>query len=455
MKSRKLFGTDGIRGKANTFPMTCEVAMSLGRAVTHYFQSKSKSKAKKPLIILGKDTRLSCYMLELAFSAGVCSQGGRVILTGPLPTPGVAFAVSSMRANAGVMISASHNPYFDNGIKLFDQGGNKLPDDVELKLEEMIFNPKLIPSRPSNDVGRAERLDEVLGRYIVYVKSGLSKEIDLENMRLVVDCANGAAYKVGPMIFEELGAEVFPIGVNPNGQNINLGVGSLHPHLAQQDVLKYKGDLGICLDGDADRLIIIDETGNIIDGDKLIGLFAKLMFDRGEVKKGDEVVGTKMSNLGLENYIKSLGLNFYRANVGDRYILERMKKSNACLGGEPSGHIILGKESTTGDGIKSALKVIECMKYYQKKLSELIVDFELFPQIIKNAYVKTKTPFEEVAPIQTVMGHVKKKLGNKGRVILRYSGTESLARVMVEGEDLELIDRLCNEIVEVVSKELS
>jgi len=454
MTERKLFGTDGIRGKANIHPMTCEIALALGRAVTHYFQTKLP-RNKRPVIIVGKDTRLSCYMLEQAFSAGVCSQGGHVILTGPLPTPGVAFVTVSMRAEAGIMISASHNSFADNGIKIFDGNGYKLPDSVELELEEMILNSNLIPKPAGSELGNTKRLDEVIGRYIVQVKSAFPNDYDLEGMRIVLDCANGAGYKVAPMIFRELGAEVITMSVEPDGQNINHECGSLHPDKCQEQVLKYRADIGICLDGDADRIILVNREGEVIDGDQLIGMFAKLLLDQKVLKKNDEVVGTVMSNLGLEHYIRSLGLNFKRTQVGDRYIIESMRDSGGILGGEPSGHVIFRNNSTTGDGILAALKALECMKYYKKTLKELTSSVQLFPQVIKNIKVKNKLPFENVPNIQKVLSAVHEKLGDKGRVLLRYSGTETLARVMVEAEDSNLVEELSNKLVDVIRKELA
>lgn len=455
MSGRKLFGTDGIRGKANVYPMTCDMAMNLGRAVTHYFQTQSKD-ARRPLIIVGKDTRLSCYMLELAFSSGVCAQGGRVILTGPLPTPGVAFATKSMRAHAGVMISASHNPYMDNGIKIFDHHGNKLPDEVELQLEQMILNPQTIPMLDGSKLGNAKRLDEVLGRYIVHVKNSISaSDTDLTGMKLVIDCANGASYKVAPMVFEELGAEIVVTGNHPNGQNINLDCGALHPKQTQDLVLKHKADLGICLDGDADRLIMVDQYGEVIDGDQLIGVFAKYLMKSGKIRGGAEVVGTIMSNLGLESYVRNLGMQFFRANVGDRYIWERMLLSKAPLGGEPSGHVIFSEFSTTGDGILSALQAVAAMKYFGKSIRELAREIEMAPQILKNVKVGKKMPFENVPEIVKESDRVNKILGTDGRVLLRYSGTESLARIMIEGKDLELINKLASEMAIVVEKCLS
>lgn len=450
---RKFFGTDGIRGKANIYPMTGEVAFTLGRAVTAYFQKITKS--KKPLIIIGKDTRLSCYMLEQALSAGVCSQGGTAILTGPLPTPGVAFVTESMRADAGIMISASHNHYSDNGIKIFDRTGHKLPDDVEIILEKMILAPELIPKKLDNELGRAKRLDEVVGRYIVKVKSAFNSEYALDGMRFIVDGANGAGYKVAPMCFSELGAEVISLGNNPNGCNINAGVGALHPQICAENVLTYRADLGICLDGDADRLAIVDNKGSIVHGDQLIGVMAKFLKDTNGLGESNEVVGTVMSNFGLEKYLKSIGVDFYRSKVGDRYIVERMVSNKSKFGGEPSGHLIFKDFATTGDGILAALKVIECLKYYNKSLSELIKEVPLVPQVLINVKVKEKVPFENIPEVQSIVKKVNEKLKNTGRVLLRYSGTENLARVMVEGEDEKLVNDSCKQIVDIVTKSLT
>ncbi len=454
MGERKLFGTDGIRGRANIYPMTCEVAMTLGRAVTSHFQKFRRN--KQPLIIVGKDTRLSCYMLEMAFASGVCSQGGQVILTGPLPTPAIAFITTSRRADAGVMISASHNSYDDNGIKIFDAFGYKLPDEVELELEKMVLDPSLMNVRTGPFLGNAKRFkEEVFGRYVVRCKSAFPSKYDLSGMRIVLDCANGAGYRVAPMMFTELGAEVLSLGVHPNGKNINEDCGSLHPEEACQSVHKYRADLGICLDGDGDRLVIIDENGQVVDGDKLIAISAKLLLDQGKIKKGDIIAGTVMSNLGLEVYLNGLGLGLHRTKVGDRYIMEYMRESGVVLGGEPSGHLIFAEHSTTGDGSLAALKIIECMKYYNKSISELMKDVALFPQVLKNAVVQKKVPLETVGPVQEVLKKAGDQLGDKGRVLIRYSGTEPLARVMVEGENSELVEDLCEELVQVVSKELA
>ncbi len=451
MSVRKLFGTDGIRGKANAYPMTGEVAFVLGRAVTSYFQQNF---SRKPLIIIGKDTRLSCYMLEQAFSAGVCSQGGRAILTGPLPTPGVAFVTQSMRADAGVMISASHNSYEDNGIKIFDRTGHKLPDEIELELERMVLDPSTIPQKTGDQLGNAKRLDEVIGRYIVHTKAALSPQYSLEGLRIVIDAAHGAAYKLAPMVFEELGAEVISLGNQPNGTNINKGCGALHPQLCAENVRKFRADLGVCLDGDGDRLTIVDRNGEVIHGDKLIGLCGKFLLDNQELGPTKEVVGTVMSNFGIEAYLSKHGMKFIRTQVGDRYIVEHMRSSGALFGGEPSGHLVFKRYSTTGDGILAALKVIESIKFYDRDLSELTHDIDLYPQKMENVHVSKRVAFEEVPEIRKALESANQKLGNEGRTLLRYSGTEPLARVMVEGKDLKLVSDLCTELAGVVTKAL-
>lgn len=451
MSGRKLFGTDGVRGKANVYPMTGEVAFVLGRAVTSYFQQNF---SKKPLIIIGKDTRLSCYMLEQAFSAGVCSQGGRAILTGPLPTPGVAFVTQSMRADAGVMISASHNSFEDNGIKIFDRTGHKLPDEIELELEKMVLDPSNIPSKTGDALGNAKRLDEVIGRYIVHTKAALSPQYSLEGLRIVVDAANGAGYKLAPMVFEELGAEVIALGNTPNGTNINLNVGALHPEQCSDAVKKYRADLGVCLDGDGDRLTIVDGNGTVVHGDKLIGLCGKFLKDNNEIGPANEVVGTVMSNFGVEYYLQQQGLKFSRTQVGDRYIVEHMRQTGALFGGEPSGHLVFKKYSTTGDGILAALKVIESIKFYDMELADL-TKIEMFPQVMQNVHVSKRVPFEEVPEIKKAMLDAESKLGKEGRILLRYSGTEALARVMVEGKDNKLVNTLCTELAETVKKALA
>jgi phosphoglucosamine mutase len=450
--SRKLFGTDGIRGKANIFPMTGEVAMALGRAVTFYFQ---KNNQRKPLIVIGKDTRLSCYMLEQAFSSGVCSQGGRAILTGPLPTPGVAFVTQSMRADAGVMISASHNSFEDNGIKIFDRSGHKLADDVELELERMIMSPDLIPRKESAELGRAKRLDEVIGRYIVQAKSAFSDNFSLEGLRIVIDGAHGAAYKLAPIVFDELGAEVIAIGNKPDGTNINRDCGALHPELCQEYVKQYRADIGICLDGDADRLVIVGSDGEVVHGDQLMGVLARFLKETNDLDQTQDIVGTVMSNLGLEKYLSDLGLNLTRTKVGDRYIVENMKKTGALFGGEPSGHLIFKKYSTTGDGILAGLKVLECVRHFKKDLRELIKPIELYPQVMKNVKVKERVSLESNASIQAALKEAEKELKKNGRVLLRYSGTEPLIRVMVEGKDEQQVKKVCDRLASTIEQELT
>lgn len=439
---RKLFGTDGIRGKANIYPMTPEVAMALGRSVTHHFQNNYR---EKPFIIIGKDTRLSCYTLEQAFAAGVCAQGGLAILTGPLPTPGVAFCTTSMRADAGVMISASHNPYQDNGIKIFDSEGYKLPDEVELKLEDMILNPESFPRKTGEQLGRARRLDEVFGRYIVHVKSTLDRKYSLEGMRIVIDCAHGAGYRVGPMVFEEMGAEVISLGVKPNGRNINDQSGALFPQNCAEAVKEYRADIGICLDGDADRLIVVDGNGDVVDGDQLIGILALFLKEKGEPEYKN-IIGTKMCNMGLENFLVQNKMKLTRTDVGDRYIMEEMKRSGAMFGGEPSGHLIFKRYATTGDGILAALKVIECMKFFNKDLAELRKQVKLYPQYLKNVKVTKKIPLEQAPEFSKVIADANKKIEGKGRTLVRYSGTENLIRVMVEADDEVLAMKLTDEL---------
>lgn len=451
-KKRKLFGTDGIRGRANVYPMTGTIAFALGRAVTEYFQGQRSD--RKPRIIVGKDTRLSCYMIEQAFSAGVCSQGGEVILTGPLPTPGVAFVTTSMRADAGVMISASHNSFEDNGIKIFDSEGFKLPDDVELKLESMVLAPDDIPTKLGAELGNAKRFREVFGRYIVHCKSALDIKFDMTGKKVVLDCANGAGYKFAPLLFQEMGAKVFTLGVDPNGRNINSTCGSMYPEIAAAKVLEHQADVGFCLDGDADRLVVIDEEGQVVDGDCLIGCFAKLLLDSGELQRGDTIVGTVMSNLGLEVYLRELGLNFHRTQVGDRYIMEYMRETGAILGGEPSGHIIFSKHATTGDGSLAALKMMECLKYYGQSVRDLTRSVTLFPQVLKNSLVSHKPDLMTLPQVQSKLQAVEQELGREGRVVLRYSGTEAKIRVMVEGRDQDQVERLCSELLDVVLQEI-
>lgn len=449
---KRLFGTDGIRGKANKYPVTCDIAVRLGRAITYFFQKEGGF--GRPKIIIGKDTRRSCYMLEQAIAAGVCSQGGWGIFTGPLPTPGVAFCVSSMRAQAGVMISASHNEYQDNGIKIFDHRGHKLSDKVEDKIEKIIMGSDSIPLPLDDHLGKAERLSEVVGRYVVFAKSSFKSSESLNGIKMALDCANGAGYQVAPMIFSELGADVKAIGVSPNGCNINRSCGTLYPEYCAQEVLAHGAHIGLVLDGDADRLIVIDGKGKPIHGDRIIGILARYLHETDQLGGSLEIVGTVMSNIGLKLYLEEQGLHFHRANVGDRYVAERMKVSGAGLGGEPSGHIILGQTSKTGDGIVSALKVLECIRYYQKPIEELVKDISLHPQVVRSVAINKRLALDSVDSIQSAVKDFKAKLGKRGRILLRYSGTEPKVRVMMEGEDNLLVDRLSQQLSEVVEQSL-
>ncbi|OFZ53666.1 MAG: phosphoglucosamine mutase [Bdellovibrionales bacterium RIFOXYC1_FULL_54_43] len=470
-KPQKLFGTDGIRGVANEFPMTGEIAMAVGRAVGHVLRSQAVPLVKssvpvglKPLesnrpvrrakIVVGKDTRLSGYMLEQAIASGICSMGADVILIGPLSTPGVAFVTQSMRADAGVMISASHNPYYDNGIKIFSADGYKLPDELEAEIERLVFSKEIDRFRPTADmVGKAYRIDDVHGRYLVFLKSLFPKDLDLLGVRIALDCANGAAYKVAPLVFEELGAEVIKKGVSPNGLNINDKCGALHPELVASAAVEYRADIGISLDGDGDRCILSDENGEIVDGDQIIGLCALQMAEEGILRR-NTVVTTPMSNIGLELSLRERGISMVRAQVGDRYVVDAMRKNGYCLGGEQSGHVVFLDQSTTGDGIVAALKVLEAMRRTGKKLSELKKSIKLFPQVREDVRVSRREPFENQPEIAHAISVGESKLNQRGRVFVRYSGTEPLARVMVEGEDLPQVQEIARNIATSIQRVL-
>ncbi len=429
---RKLFGTDGIRGKAGVHPMTPEIALALGRAVAHVFRAHT---GKHHRILIGKDTRLSGYMFEDALAAGICSMGVDVIQVGPLPTPALAFLTRDMRCNAGVMITASHNPYQDNGIKFFAADGFKLPDAEEMRIERLIESGEVqTVSVPSDEIGQASRIDDARGRYIVYLKNTFPRDLTLDGMRIVIDCANGAGYRVGPTALRELGAEVYEMGCEPNGRNINEGCGSLFPERIAAKVRELRADVGIALDGDADRVTLVDEHGEILDGDQLMWLCARDMQKRG-VLKGGAVVATVMSNLGLEIALGDLGIDLIRASVGDRYVVEEMRKGGYNLGGEQSGHILILDHGTTGDGMMSALQVIAMMARKSEPLSRLVEGFERFPQILINLKVVEKRPLDELSIVQEAIAQVEEDLGKEGRVLIRYSGTENLVRVMVEGRD--------------------
>lgn len=445
--ARKYFGTDGVRARAGEFPMTVDFAMKLGIATGVVL----KKNEKQPCVVIGKDTRRSCYMLESALTAGLNSVGVNVYLIGPIPTPGIAMLVRSMRCDLGIMISASHNPFYDNGIKLFDSKGRKFPDEIEEEIETIIDDKDLFSKYVKNEnIGRAWRSDNYIyqQRYIEYVKQTFPRDLDLNGLKIVLDCANGASYKVAPTIFSELGAEVKTIiGCVPNGININEHCGSTKPELLQQQVLDENADLGIALDGDADRIIMVDEKGEIIDGDHIIALIAKDRLERNLLKKNTVVV-TQMSNLGLELYLEKIGIKTVRTKVGDRYVAEEMRANDYNLGGEQSGHIILGDYSTTGDGICCGLQILAIMKKNQgKKISELVDLYKTVPQILNNIkYDKSKQNPLELSEVQAYIKEYEKKLAGIGRLLIRKSGTEPLLRVMVECNDKDLLEKAVNDI---------
>lgn len=440
--TRKLFGTDGVRGVANIEPMTTETAMKLGRAVAHLFHRPGH----RGRVVIGKDTRLSGYMFEQAMAAGICSMGADVLLCGPLPTPGIAFITATMRADAGVVISASHNPYQDNGIKIFASDGFKLPDSAELRIEELLQSAELDAARPSaEDVGRAKRIDDAIGRYVVFLKQAFPRQLVLDGIKMVVDCANGAAYRVAPAVFEELGATVFPIGDEPNGKNINDRVGALYPQAMCQAVVDLGAHVGIALDGDADRVIFADERGQIVDGDAIMALCARRLISRGELHN-KTLVATVMSNLGLERAVSALGGRVVRTQVGDRYVVEEMRQHGYNLGGEQSGHLIFLDHMTTGDGIIAALQVLATQLEEGKPLSELQAVMERVPQVLLSVKVQKRRPLEELPAVQKLIVAVEERLGKDGRVLVRYSGTELKVRVMIEGPDEARISRDAQDI---------
>jgi phosphoglucosamine mutase len=440
---RKYFGTDGIRGAVNEAPMTVETALRLGRAVAQTFR-KPQHRAR---ILVGKDTRLSGYMMEAALVAGITSTGADVIALGPLPTPGIAFLTTSMRVDAGIVISASHNAFEDNGLKVFGRDGFKLPDEVELRLERHMDDDPQSALAIGADIGRARRIEDAGGRYLTHLKTMLRPEFDLEGLKIVVDCAHGAAYKVAPTLFRELGADVIEIGTSPNGLNINHLCGSLHPEAAAQAVIEHGAHLGVTLDGDADRLILLDERGEVVDGDAVLALSA-LEMQRTGVLKHSTVVATVMSNMGLERALKPHGVRVERTAVGDRYVVERMRAGGFNFGGEQSGHLVFLDHATTGDGLVAALQVINCMLAREQPLSELTGVMERFPQLLINRKVQAKPPLETLSTVQAAIRDARATLGEDGRVVVRYSGTEPKVRVMLEGLDESLIETLAHEIMD-------
>lgn len=444
--TRKLFGTDGIRGKANTGAITAEMALKVAMAAAQVL-ARGTHRRK---VVIGKDTRLSGYMLEPAMQAGFVSMGLDVVLVGPMPTPAVAMLTRSLRADLGVVISASHNLYEDNGIKLFGADGYKLTDDTEAEIEALLATDLTQRLAPAPQLGRAARLEDASGRYIEYVKNTFSKGLRLDGLKIVVDCANGAAYKVAPRILYELGAEVVAIGVAPDGTNINKNCGATAPDILCEEVVKHGAHLGIALDGDADRLILCDENGHVVDGDQIMALIATAMHARGELKGGG-VVATVMSNLGLERHLKSLGLQLFRTPVGDRYVVDHMRQGGCNIGGEQSGHIILGDHSTTGDGLIAALQVLSVIRADGRAVSEICRVFTPVPQLLKN--VRTQSPVAlDAAPMREAIRAAEVKLGDGGRILIRKSGTEPLVRVMAEGDDAALVNAIVQELCAVVEQ---
>ena len=448
---RKLFGTDGIRGVANVHPMTTEIAMQLGRAVAHIF----KNKDRRHRILIGKDTRVSGYMLETALASGICSMGVDVLLVGPMPTPGIAFLTTDMRADAGIVISASHNPFQDNGIKIFCRDGFKLPDEKEKRIEELMFSKEIDSLRPTaTEVGKAFRIDDAAGRYIVFLKNTFPSDFTLDGYKIILDCAHGAAYKIAPLVFEELGAEVYPLGVEPDGANINLNCGALHPEVVSQAVREKGADIGIALDGDADRVIFVDESGVEVNGDQIMAICAVDLLRESRLKK-NTVVATTMSNIGLEIALKKEGISLVRSAVGDRYILEEMLRHGYNFGGEQSGHIIFFDLNSTGDGILSALQVLAAMKRSNKRLSGLSTIMQKFPQIIENVEIKHKKDLDSIPEIRQAISTAEKTLSGKGRILVRYSGTQLICRIMVEGQDEEEIKGIAQNLAQLIGKKLN
>ena len=461
-QKRQLFGTDGVRGVANLEPMTSEMALKLGRALAYVFRDPERVKRAGPgeegvgsgdhryRILIGKDTRLSGYMIETALASGICSMGVDVLLVGPLPTPGVAFLTRSMRADAGVVISASHNLFRDNGIKFFSREGFKLPDALEERIEELIFGGAIDRYRPTaSEVGKAFRIPDAVGRTVVYLKMSFSRRLSLDGLKIVVDCAHGAAYRVAPEVLSELGAEVIPIGVNPDGENMNAACGSLHPEAARSVLLEHGADLAVLLDGDADRAIFVDEKGEIVDGDEILAICARYMQQKG-LLASSTVVGTVMSNLGLDIALEDMGITVVRTAVGDRYVVEEMIRGGYNLGGEQSGHVVFMDHNTTGDGCLTALQILTIMKEQGRSLGELKRVITKLPQVLLNVGVKEKKAFSSVPRVHKRITAVEKELGARGRVLVRYSGTEPLARIMLEGEDEDGIRKMAHEIAEEI-----
>lgn len=450
MGKHKIFGTDGVRGHANRDPMSVEIALALGRAAGKIFRRHEG----KHRVVIGKDTRLSCYMFENALIAGLCSMGVDTLMVGPLPTPGVAFITRAYRADAGIVISASHNPYYDNGIKFFSAEGFKLPDTWERDVEALVAENDFDADLPADhEIGKNRRVDDANGRYIEFVKATFPKGKTLKDFKIALDCANGASYRVAPLIFRELDATVFEYGTAPDGLNINKGCGTLHPETIQKGVLENGANVGIALDGDADRILMVDELGNIVDGDAILAICALDMKKHGMLTN-NTVVGTVMSNFGFIKALEAEGIKVVQSGVGDKYVIHEMQKHGAILGGEQSGHIIFLDHNTTGDGLVSALQVMRIMMETGKKLSELTQVIKRYPQICLNVPVVSKPPLGTLIHVQGRVSEVEKQLGDQGRVLIRYSGTEPICRVMVEGVEERLVHQLANHIATAVKEEI-
>jgi phosphoglucosamine mutase len=452
---RKIFGTDGVRGRANIEPVTAETALKLGRAAGHVFKNLAREArgGGRHKIVIGKDTRLSGYMLENALSSGVLSMGVDVLFIGPLPTPGVAYVTRSLRADAGIVITASHNPYDDNGIKFFRPDGYKLDDAIEAQIEGLVFSGEIENIRPTaGEIGKAVRIDDALGRYIEYAKSSIPRGMTLEGMRVVVDCAHGAAYKSTPCVLRELGAEVIVYGNQPDGTNINKECGSMHPELMCQKVREHKAQLGIAHDGDADRVLLCDETGTMIDGDDIMAVAARDLLEQGTLAE-KTVVTTVMSNAGLEIFIRKLGGRVVPTAVGDRNVIDEMLRHGYNFGGEQSGHLIFRDHSTTGDGLVSALQILRIMKTAGTPLSKLARCWTRYPQLVVNIRVREKKPFDQLNGVLDLVAAAEKELKpSSGRVLLRYSGTEPKARLLLEGPDSAVLDRHAKQIGDTIRK---
>jgi phosphoglucosamine mutase len=447
----KLFGTDGIRGIANEYPMTAEVAANVGRAIAHL----SKKEGHKPRIIIGRDTRLSGDMFESAIVSGICSMGVNVISVGVIPTPGIAFLTQDMRADAGIVISASHNPSQDNGIKIFNGEGFKLSDEKENKIEELIFDNSMGKLHPSpKELGKLSRLDDAAGRYVDFLKSTFPQKLNPEGMKIVLDCSNGATYRVAPEVFTELGVEITTLFDKPDGRNINLNCGSQHTEALAAEVLRQKADAGFAFDGDGDRVIVVDDKGNVLTGDRMLAICSVILKKENKLKN-NLVVRTVMSNLGLTVAFQKLGIDSVFANVGDRFVLEEMLACGAIIGGEDSGHLIFLDHHTTGDGLITALQVLAAMKKEDKPLSELALIMDVFPQMLINIDVKKKPEIETVPEIMAAIKKAEEALGDKGRVLVRYSGTQNMCRVMVEGPTKKETETYCRQIADVVKKMLA